>query len=428
MAQGVDVINMSLGGPSSSAAEQAAVTAAWDAGIVVIASSGNTGTGTIQYPAGYDNVMGVAALTPANVKTSFSTTGAHVDIAAPGSSVLSTVPPGSCTLCDAAEYTYLNGTSMAAPHVAGVAALVIASDGTLTNTQVVAALEGSAIDLGVAGRDDLYGWGAVNACRALTACTYPVTGDYFEVQIDHTWVGDLVVRLESPVAAIGNVTLFARNSSGFGSSENDILVRYQLPAGTPAGVLGVMLVLGGTLTAQAGPSPAVAPSRIAVDEPLRQGDEIRLPDLRVSNGGDEPGQFRMDLSHFENQDELVPDASWLSLNPDEFRLEPGKRQSVSVRMIVPREAELGDYRVFLRAIASPEEAQGAVTVSGAVAVTLTFTVENRNFHFYDPVTDFFSERAPYSYIGLALLLAVLVAQLLRRRFRFRFSVGVDRRE
>ena len=44
------------------------------------------------------------------------------------------------------------------------------------------------------------------------------------------------------------------------------------------------------------------------------------------------------------------------------------------------------------------------------------------------MTDFFSERAPYSYIGLALLLAVLAAQLLRRRFRFRFSVGVDRRE
>ena len=74
-----------------------------------------------------------------------------------------------------------------------------------------------------------------------------------------------------------------------------------------------------------------------------------------------------------------------------------------------------------------DETAGAV-ISVAVGTVLTFTVENRNFQFYDPVTDFFSDGAPYSYIGVGLLAALLAVWLLQRRFRFRFSVGVDRRE
>ena len=193
-------------------------------------------------------------------------------------------------------------------------------------------------------------------------------------------------------------------------------------------ISGLALLLA-VSPAVAGPSPGIAPSTIAVEEPIGQGDEIRLPSLSVSNLGDETAVFIIDVTHIGDQEERVSDPAWFRFDPQRFELEPGKGQSVSVRMDVPRDAQTGDYRVLLRARAEPGgEPAGGTVISAAVATTLTFTVENRNFHFYDPVTNFFQARAPYSYIGLALLEAASVALFLRRRFRFRFSVGVDRRE
>lgn len=195
-------------------------------------------------------------------------------------------------------------------------------------------------------------------------------------------------------------------------------------------VLLLMVVSAGVFSgsATAGPSPAVSPSKVAVIDPVGQGEDLRLPDLNVSNGGDEPGQFRMDLSHFGDQSERVPDSSWIRFSPERFRLEPGATQSVIVRLAVPREADVGEYRIFLRAIAGPEEAQEGVAVIGAVAVTLTFSVENRNFHFYDPLVDFFQDRSPFSYLGVSLIGGLAIAYLFQRRFRIRIGFGVERRE
>lgn len=137
----------------------------------------------------------------------------------------------------------------------------------------------------------------------------------------------------------------------------------------------------------------------------------------------------MELFAVADQNELAPDAEWFRFDPQTFELAPGTGQSVSVRLTVPRDAEPGEYRALLRARAGRlEGATTAVSVAAAVAATLRFTVENRNFHFYDPVTDFFSDRAPFSYIGVGLLLALLAAYLIRRRLRFRISFGVERRE
>jgi hypothetical protein len=201
--------------------------------------------------------------------------------------------------------------------------------------------------------------------------------------------------------------------------------------------LGVALVTvavifaGGLLPVlAAGPSPAIAPSKVTVDEPMGQGEEIRLPSFTVSNLGDESGTFVMDLFHFAGQREKRSDPSWFQIDPLSFTLEPAATQTVNVRMRIPRDAAAGDYRSFLRATAQPtaDPAAGRATVSPAVAVTLVFTVENRNFHFYDPLVDFFSDRAPFSYIGLGLLVLAVAIELLRRRFRLRISLGVERRE
>lgn len=176
-------------------------------------------------------------------------------------------------------------------------------------------------------------------------------------------------------------------------------------------------------------SPGLAPSKIAIDQPVRQGDDVRLPSLNVRNNGDETAAFGMDLLRRSEQEEMAPDRSWFEFDPERFELEPGEARLVTVVMRVPQEATPGEYLGFLRATASSAESEGAaVGVGAAVASRLTFTVENRNFHFYDPLTDFFSDRAPFSYIGLALLLLAAAIEFLRRRFRLRLSLGVERRE
>ena len=166
-----------------------------------------------------------------------------------------------------------------------------------------------------------------------------------------------------------------------------------------------------------------------MNEPVGQCDDIRLPSLSVSNRTDEPTVFSVDATYIGDQEELAADPAWFRFDPERFTLEPGAGQVVNVRMNIPRDAKPGNYRVLLRARAEPPEAAGGGTViSAAVATTLLFTVENRNFHFYDPLVDFFQDRSPFSYIGLGLLALAVAIELLRRRFRLRISLGVERRE
>ncbi|NJN81427.1 MAG: S8 family serine peptidase [Caldilineaceae bacterium] len=104
-----------------------------------ICAAGNGNSDSLHYPAGYDldNIISVAATDHDDLYANFSNYGADwVDLAAPGNAILSTVPKGSCPLCDSSGYRSLNGTSMAAPHVAGSAALIWSKYPTLTGDQV----------------------------------------------------------------------------------------------------------------------------------------------------------------------------------------------------------------------------------------------------------------------------------------------------
>ncbi|MGQ8873035.1 S8 family peptidase [Paenibacillus sp. TSA_86.1] len=127
---GVQVINLSLGGPTGDTFLQAAVQYAWDRGAVIIAAAGNDNTSFPIVPASYPNVIAVASTNSYDLKSNFSNYGPWVDMAAPGDSILSTYLGSS--------YAYLSGTSMAAPQVAGVAALLAAQG--KTNAQIRDAL------------------------------------------------------------------------------------------------------------------------------------------------------------------------------------------------------------------------------------------------------------------------------------------------
>ncbi|AEV87601.1 peptidase [Actinoplanes sp. SE50] len=164
---GANVINMSLGGTDRSSAISDAVTYARGKGVVVVAAAGNdrAAGSPANYPGADDGVIAVAATDSGDTVAAYSNAGGYVDVAAPGSAILSTYP----TALGASGYASMSGTSMATPHVAAVAALLLAAKPGLTPDQVQTALETSAADLGTAGRDDDYGYGRVDAAAALTA-------------------------------------------------------------------------------------------------------------------------------------------------------------------------------------------------------------------------------------------------------------------
>ncbi|PWK13446.1 FlgD immunoglobulin-like domain containing protein [Tumebacillus permanentifrigoris] len=158
---GAKVINLSLGSPSFSQTTQDAINYAWSKGILIVAAAGNSNSAAAFYPAAGDHVLSVMATDENNARASFSNYGTTVDIAAPGTSIYATTYDGG--------YGYKQGTSMASPNVAGVAALVWNYRPTLTNAQLEKVLESSTIDLGAAGKDTTFGYGLINAYTAMTA-------------------------------------------------------------------------------------------------------------------------------------------------------------------------------------------------------------------------------------------------------------------
>ena len=168
IANGMQVVNLSLGCDCDSLSLHEAVTRAQDAGVVVVAAAGNSG-GNVLYPAAYSEAIAVAAVDSANIAPYWSSRGPEVDLAAPGKSIYSTYK--------GTGYATLSGTSMAAPHVAGAAALMLGApvdpaydadeDGIWDPVEVQNKLQATtATDLGVGGVDDIYGYGLVNALAA----------------------------------------------------------------------------------------------------------------------------------------------------------------------------------------------------------------------------------------------------------------------
>lgn len=136
VANNMDVVNMSLGSSSDASAFRTAVQNANAAGLVQVAAAGNDSGGPVGYPAAYPEVIAVSASTNSDQIASFSSVGPEVDFIAPGASIYSTYKGGG--------YKTLNGTSMASPHVAGAAALVLSVEPAFTPADVKARLAATA--------------------------------------------------------------------------------------------------------------------------------------------------------------------------------------------------------------------------------------------------------------------------------------------
>jgi serine protease len=177
-----DVINLSLGGPGNTTAAPLAYQLARQAGVIIIAAAGNDGSSQISTPAAYNGVVSVSAVTINKRLASYSNFGSTIDVAAPGGDYSDSNGDG---LPDAVwstrgndsgnslqyTYDYAAGTSMASPHVAGVVALMKSVYPGLTPAEFDAMLSNGDLteDLGAAGRDNNFGYGLIDAQKAVAA-------------------------------------------------------------------------------------------------------------------------------------------------------------------------------------------------------------------------------------------------------------------
>ncbi len=162
---GANVVTMSLGvdGPSTTLQNQ--IDYASQHGVVTVAASGNSGSSMVSYPAAYPSVIAVGAIDSTLRRATFSNFGSGLDIMAPGVQIYSTRGGGG--------YQALSGTSTAAPHVAGVAALMLSVNPALTPTVIGSVINATATDISRVGYDTATGWGVVDAFRAVEQIAGP---------------------------------------------------------------------------------------------------------------------------------------------------------------------------------------------------------------------------------------------------------------
>ncbi len=176
---GADVINISLGTSQASDALKEAVQYARDKGVLIVAAAGNDGSATPVYPAGYPGVISVGATRFDGQRAYYSNFGPTLTVVAPGGDPNvdqnnDGFPDGileqtfSRDRANQFGFYFKAGTSQAAPHVSGVAALVLSVHPEFTPDKVVEAITRTATDLGAPGRDDQFGYGLVNAAAAVS--------------------------------------------------------------------------------------------------------------------------------------------------------------------------------------------------------------------------------------------------------------------
>ncbi len=189
--QGAHVINLSLGGPDYSVTVERAVQYAWNRGCVLVAAAGNSASPAPNYPAAYEHVLSVGATDETDALASFSSYGPWVQVAAPGVGIWSTTR---------GSYTAEDGTSFAAPHVAGAAAVLLSHDPTLTPAAAVALLRSTGDPIHTshplaagAGRINLAG-----ALRRVTATPVLAAVRPVETRLEHGTAGSASVSLTGP--------------------------------------------------------------------------------------------------------------------------------------------------------------------------------------------------------------------------------------
>ncbi|MCB9076924.1 MAG: peptidase S8 [Anaerolineaceae bacterium] len=260
---GANVINLSLGSVGNSSTLQAAVDYATNQGALLVAAGGNCGDAYYYlngcsyrdqpvYPAAYTNVMAVASTDSSDNQSSFSNEGSYIEIAAPGSSIYSTYPSGA--------YATMSGTSMASPHVAGLAALIWSQNPDWTNQEVRSQIRATAQDLGSSGWDSQFGYGRIDASAALnsqttTASTVnPGTEATDAAAVDAPYVpGEILLKLRSDVTVnhVLDPARLAQNKVKVAGTIDQLgVMKLTVTAGQEQELLAELLNSGGVIYAE----------------------------------------------------------------------------------------------------------------------------------------------------------------------------------
>ena len=168
---GADVINMSLGGGSYMSSVHDAIKYAKDHDVTVVCAAGNSNSSVI-YPAAYPESVAVGSVNSSLNKSSFSCYGPELDFTAPGESILQETIIGGGNYYT--SFYYYSGTSMASPHVAALAALILSQYPGLGSADVETLIKNGCSDLGAAGFDNSYGYGLINVYNSLITASKPI--------------------------------------------------------------------------------------------------------------------------------------------------------------------------------------------------------------------------------------------------------------
>jgi thermitase len=364
---GAHVLSLSLGGTAGTQQLADAVNYAWNRGCMVVAAAGNNGSNAPFYPAYYENALAVAATDPTDRLTNFSQYGAWVDIAAPGSDILSTVPGN--------RYEAWSGTSMACPHVAGAAALIWSCAPSLTNQQLRLALENNADPVqpywfGGIGE----GKGRLNLYRALQAA----------LQMENTpTISQLTLTPTSVTAgetARGTVTLSRPAGAGgtvveLGSSTPNLAwcaAQITIPQGQTTGVFDIRTVANGagsaTITASSGGGSRTA--TLQVVSPFRV-QSVSVSPAVVAGGQNATLTVRLTMPAPAGgvQVLLGSDASQASLPASV--IVPAGQSSASVQVATSPVAQR--VRVTLTAALNGAQSSATLTVNPPAPMSLTLS-------------------------------------------------------
>jgi serine protease len=231
---GADIINMSLLfdpaiEPEDIPSVTAAVASAYDQECIMVASSGNFGVGIVSLPARYPEVIAVGAVHSGDERTSYSQYGPGLEVVAPGGDEWDRdgngwpdgVPQETFDRAYAPDYTHFGlffywGTSMAAPHVSGLVALLLAQDDLRTLADIRDILHNTSVDLGPTGYDPEYGYGRIDAYAALQYTPQPPVADFVGTPTS----GDAPLTMQFTDQSTGAITSWAWDF-GDSSSSNE---------------------------------------------------------------------------------------------------------------------------------------------------------------------------------------------------------------
>jgi thermitase len=242
---GASVINLSLGGGTSSTTLQNAVNYAWGKGVVLVAAAGNSGSRSKSYPAACDNVVAVSATNSSDGRPSWSNYGDWIQVSAPGVDIVTLTLSG---------YASTNGTSFSSPVASGVVALMRAANPALSNAEVVDLLLKNSDDIGAKGYDVYYGHGRVNARRAVAAAAATVPPPVADepVAVDPV-AGDPA----EDVPAVDEIAPTAKITSPSDGTKLGNRVQVTVEASDNVGVTRIELHIDGSLFGSSTSNPAV---------------------------------------------------------------------------------------------------------------------------------------------------------------------------